>query len=58
MSAVYKDKQEAVAEAFKLAVLLASKSPIAVQSTKALLNYSVDHTIQEGTSHLNGNSAR
>ncbi|KAJ4295607.1 hypothetical protein N0V90_007620 [Kalmusia sp. IMI 367209] len=34
VSAVYADKSEAVGEALKLATLIASKSPVAVQGTK------------------------
>ncbi|KAI9806720.1 MAG: hypothetical protein M1825_006177 [Sarcosagium campestre] len=41
-------KAEAVREALKTAVLLASKSPVAVQGTKELLNYSRDHSVEEG----------
>ena len=48
MSAVYKDKKEAVDEAIKLATLIASKSPVAVQGTKGILNYSRDRTVEEG----------
>ncbi|EWC46896.1 hypothetical protein DRE_03908 [Drechslerella stenobrocha 248] len=48
VSAVYKDKKEALAAALKLAGLIASKSPVAVQSTKEILNYSVDHPIEHG----------
>jgi len=48
VSKVYPTKAAAVQEALKLAQLIASKSPLAVQSTKALINYSVDHTVQEG----------
>jgi delta(3,5)-delta(2,4)-dienoyl-CoA isomerase len=48
VSGVYKDKSEAVAEALKLAGLIASKSPVAVLGTKELLNYSRDHSVQDG----------
>ncbi len=48
VSAVYSTKSEAVAQGLKLASLIASKSPVATQSTKALLNYSVNHSIEEG----------
>jgi delta(3,5)-delta(2,4)-dienoyl-CoA isomerase len=37
-----------VAAALKMAALMASKSPLAAQSTKEILNYSRDHTVQEG----------
>ena len=35
-------------EGLQLAELIASKSPIAVQGSKVNLNYSRDHTVQEG----------
>lgn len=38
-------KTEALNEALRLAELLASKSPVAVQGTKELLNYSRDHGV-------------
>ncbi|GAA5844136.1 hypothetical protein JCM3766R1_003268 [Sporobolomyces carnicolor] len=41
-------KDEVTNEAVKLAQLIASKSPIATLSTKHLLNYSREHTVQEG----------
>ncbi|KAG1052946.1 hypothetical protein G6F43_004940 [Rhizopus delemar] len=37
-----------LAEAFKTAQSIASKSPIAILSTKHLLNYSRDHSVAEG----------
>ncbi|EPS41522.1 hypothetical protein H072_4542 [Dactylellina haptotyla CBS 200.50] len=48
VTAVYKDKKEALEGALKLAELIASKSPVAVQSSKELLNYSVDHSVEDG----------
>lgn len=48
VNAVYESKARAVEEAFKLASLIASKSPVAVQGTKEILNYSRDHTVPEG----------
>jgi delta(3,5)-delta(2,4)-dienoyl-CoA isomerase len=51
VSGVYKDKAEAVAEALKLASLIASKSPVAVLGTKELLNYSRDHSVQDGLAY-------
>lgn len=48
VSAVYKDKTEAVDEALKLATLIASKSPVAVLGTKEIMNYSRDRTVEEG----------
>jgi delta(3,5)-delta(2,4)-dienoyl-CoA isomerase len=51
VSSVYKDKQEAVAEATKLASLIASKSPVAVLGTKEIINYSRDRPISEGLNY-------
>ncbi|ORX67065.1 ClpP/crotonase [Linderina pennispora] len=48
VSNVYKTKDESMKAAFELAETIASKSPVAVVSTKHLLNYSRDHTVQEG----------
>ncbi|GKZ37750.1 hypothetical protein AbraIFM66950_009433 [Aspergillus brasiliensis] len=45
---VFKNKEEAVRGALDLAGLIATKSPVAVQGTKELLNYSRDHTVAEG----------
>ncbi|KAI8992652.1 ClpP/crotonase-like domain-containing protein [Pilobolus umbonatus] len=46
------DTQEQVlAEALKLARVIASKSPVAVLGTKHLLNYSRDHSVAEGLSY-------
>ncbi|GAA6022676.1 hypothetical protein JCM11491_000561 [Sporobolomyces phaffii] len=41
-------RDEVTREAIKLAQLIASKSPVATLSTKHLLNYSREHTVQEG----------
>ncbi|EMD93668.1 hypothetical protein COCC4DRAFT_28941 [Bipolaris maydis ATCC 48331] len=51
VSAVYKDKAEAVAEAVKLAATIASKSPVATLGTKHLINYSRDRTVAEGLNY-------
>ncbi|KAL4901120.1 hypothetical protein BDW74DRAFT_86312 [Aspergillus multicolor] len=48
VSRVFESKEEAVKGAIELAALMASKSPIAVQGTKELLNWSRDHTVQDG----------
>lgn len=49
VSAVYENKEKAIEEGLKWAKMIAEKSPVAVQSTKELLNYSRNHTIEEGT---------
>lgn len=43
VSQVHETKDKAVEAALKLAELLASKSPVAVQGTKELLNHARDH---------------
>ncbi|KAI9371318.1 ClpP/crotonase, partial [Aspergillus egyptiacus] len=48
VSRVFESKQDAIKGAVELAALMASKSPIAVQGTKELLNWSRDHTVQDG----------
>lgn len=42
---------EVLAAAMELAAVIASKSPIATLGTKHLLNYSRDHTVQEGLNY-------
>ena len=48
VSRVYDDKKTAIGKAVELASLMASKSPVAVQGTKEVINFSRDHTIQDG----------
>jgi delta(3,5)-delta(2,4)-dienoyl-CoA isomerase len=48
VSSVYESKEKAVEETLKLAALIASKSPVAVQGTKEIINYSRDRTVEEG----------
>lgn len=48
VSQVYDEKEGAVRAAIEHAGLMTSKSPIAVQGTKELLNWSRDHTVQDG----------
>ena len=47
VSQVHESKTAALDAASKLAALIASKSPIAVQGTKELLNHARDHTVAE-----------
>ncbi|TQW00219.1 hypothetical protein V2A60_001324 [Cordyceps javanica] len=47
VSQVHDDKAKALAAALALASQLASKSPVAVQGTKELLNHSVNHTVAD-----------
>jgi enoyl-CoA hydratase/carnithine racemase len=48
VSAVYDTKAEALAKAVEKAKLIASKSPVAIMGTKEVLNYSRDHSVQDG----------
>jgi delta(3,5)-delta(2,4)-dienoyl-CoA isomerase len=48
VSQIQPSKTLAIAEAVKMATIMAGKSPVAIQGTKELLNYSRDHTVQEG----------
>jgi delta(3,5)-delta(2,4)-dienoyl-CoA isomerase len=47
VSRVCESKAAAVAAAVELAAKLASKSPVAVQGTKELLNHARDHSIDD-----------
>lgn len=49
VSQVYDSKAASIAAALKLAELIASKSPVAVQGTKELLNHARDHTVADST---------
>ncbi|KAI9719103.1 MAG: hypothetical protein M1812_003733 [Candelaria pacifica] len=48
VSGVYKDKSETLSEGFKIAATMAAKSPVAVQGTKHLLDWSRDHSVADG----------
>jgi delta(3,5)-delta(2,4)-dienoyl-CoA isomerase len=52
VGAIFPDQEQCLTEARKVAKVIASKSPIAVIGTKASLNYSRDHTVQEGLDHV------
>ena len=47
VSQVHETKDKAIDAALKLGELLASKSPVAVQGTKELLNHARDHTVAD-----------
>lgn len=47
VSQVLANKAEALSEAFRMSQLLASKSPIAVQGTKELLNHAKNHSVAD-----------
>ncbi|KAJ2001779.1 hypothetical protein GGI04_002365 [Coemansia thaxteri] len=48
VSSVYATTADAMRAAFDMARTIAAKSPVAVVSTKHLLNYSRDHSVREG----------
>lgn len=48
VNGVYDSKDAAVSAALATAGLMAKKSPVAVQGTKELLNWSRDHSVQDG----------
>ena len=48
VSAVYNGKAEALEAALHWANLVAEKSPVAVQGTKNILNFSRDHSVEDG----------
>ena len=48
VSNVQESKDKALEKAISLAKVIAVKSPVAVQGTKALLEYSRDHSVREG----------
>lgn len=48
VSGVFETREQAVEGALKLAKTIAEKSPVAVQATKEVLNFSRDHSVQDG----------
>lgn len=52
VSHVTENKEQAVAKAVGLATLIASKSPVAVQGTKELLNHARENTTAASKSHV------
>ncbi|XP_071079615.1 delta(3,5)-Delta(2,4)-dienoyl-CoA isomerase, mitochondrial-like [Haliotis cracherodii] len=52
VSRIFPNKEVMVEGALDLAVLIASKSPIAVQGSKVSLVYSRDHGVTEGLEHI------
>lgn len=48
VNGVYDSKAAAVNAALQTAALMAKKSPVAVQGTKEILNYSRDHSVEDG----------
>ncbi|XP_003385723.3 PREDICTED: delta(3,5)-Delta(2,4)-dienoyl-CoA isomerase, mitochondrial-like [Amphimedon queenslandica] len=52
VSHVYPDRPALIEAAVKMASLIASKSPVAVQVSKINLNYSRDHTVDESLDYM------
>ncbi|KAK4222976.1 putative delta-delta-dienoyl-CoA isomerase mitochondrial precursor [Podospora fimiseda] len=52
VSQVHESKAAALAAAVKTASLIASKSPVAVQGTKEVLNHSRDHSVEENLRYV------
>nr|CAB3240583.1 delta(3,5)-Delta(2,4)-dienoyl-CoA isomerase, mitochondrial-like [Phallusia mammillata] len=49
---VFSDKDKLMEGAIELASMIASKSPVAVQSTKVNMNYARDHSVAEGLEYM------
>jgi len=49
---IFATREDCLAAARKVAQEIASKSPVAVVGTKVSLNYSRDHSVQEGLEHI------
>lgn len=52
VSRVLPTREALAAEALSLCVEIAAKSPLAVSGTKAMLNYSRDHSVRESLEHV------
>ncbi|THW77191.1 ClpP/crotonase [Aureobasidium pullulans] len=52
VSAIYDTKAEALSKAVEKAELIASKSPVAIMGTKEVLNFSRDHSVQDGLRYV------
>ena len=52
VSAVHENREATIAAALNMATLVASKSPVAVQGTKEVLNFSRDHSVQDGLRYV------
>lgn len=58
LSAVHPTREALLSAAFALASEIASKSPVAVQGTKVVLNYSQDHTVSDSLNFVVGPGRR
>ena len=52
LSCVHPDREATVAAAVDMAKTIASKSPVAVQGSKVILNFSRDHSVDEGLEYV------
>jgi len=52
VSRLFTDKEAMMSSALELAQQIAAKSPVAVQGTKLHLNYSREHTVEEGLKYI------
>jgi len=52
VSHIYKDKKELHEQGLKLAIEISKKSPLAIARSKEMLNYSRDHTVQDGLDYV------
>lgn len=52
VNAVHQDKESLLEEVMKIAQVIAEKSPLSIRGTKEILNYSRDHTIEEGLNYM------
>jgi len=48
VSGVFESKQTTLARALEIAKVIATKSPVAVQATKGVVNFSRDHSVADG----------
>ena len=52
VSSIFPNKEDMIKAALDLCVLIASKSPIAIQTSKVNINYSRDHTVDQGLEYI------
>ncbi|CAI5441542.1 unnamed protein product [Caenorhabditis angaria] len=52
ISRVFSTREEMQTELLKMAKLICTKSPVGVQGTKVVLNYSRDHTVQDSLNYV------
>ena len=52
VSRLFVDKEAMMTSAMEMAKMIAAKSPVAVQGTKIHLNYSREHTVEEGLKNI------